>query len=763
MPDQPDQPEQPEQPEQPDAGGVVVPMPQDSPTLARRLLAAGQVVIVCKPNPAYRPGNGERELLHIPNWHSLSADDARTLFEMTYAPGDTLALVCGRGIDVLDIDTKIAGVGVEDVPPMIDKSFGVTVTPSGGYHIPVRSTGYGKGRLSFNGKVVGDYLGGTRGGGGRGLCYLPGSQRPKYPGGGYIEAAPWDIDKLLDGEPDAMLVTCLAAAGLSDSGTPGRGAADRHEMERFLADCSAQTACDYGAAALTGSLTGEGLLDAGFKPGDPSDGYHQWLIRSACRVVELMKSGCLGTGALTALRTQAQSLAARHPQPNRWSRGEYENAVEWAVANTTGASGCKTHDPAARAAAPAATGAPPQFWRSRGWLGAVHGMAAHRHVSPWGMAVVFLARYAATLDPAWRLPGGGSLNLYAALYGNPGSGKSTCLEAVEGLKPLDLVRTAGLGTGEGLAAQYGEWDSKAKAWVQEEVSVLFVADEAATMQAVSARNGSTLVGLLNTGFTGAALSMAYRTTRFHIPAHKYRLCLVVGVQPGAAGALFDHRAVGLSQRFLWASMAVSWDGEAPPDPKWSVPPRGPSGPVRYEPGIAAEVEQWRRRLSEEAVSPEAADNAHRIYLKCKVAALVALLEGRNTVSQEDWGIAEQFLLHSESVVALADARAREEAERQARARGRLQAIAAKAGDAERGHTPEAVAERVLRHMERLHSDGGGCNRRHLNCSMAKADREHLGEAVELLVERGALVETMPPRPKGGRPGGRLHLPGGTAG
>ena len=155
--------------------------------LAERLLAVGVPVIVVRDGDTFPSG-----------WERLSADQCDL---RGFRPGkDALALVGGHGIDVVDEDSKVGG-SVDALPPF--RSYGVTRTPSGGRHFIVPSTGLGKITPLVG---VGDYVGGRPDGGSRLLAYLPGSVRPKYPDGGYVEEVQWDVEACVAATPEAGLV-----------------------------------------------------------------------------------------------------------------------------------------------------------------------------------------------------------------------------------------------------------------------------------------------------------------------------------------------------------------------------------------------------------------------------------------------------------------------------------------------------------------------------------------------------------------------------
>lgn len=328
--------------------------PDSDRPLAERLLEAGIPVVVCTPNSRYGEP-GQPELFPPTGWNTITVEQARLDF-LSYRPGiDTLAMVAGHGIDVLDIDTKVAGVKLEDVPHGIDMDNGITVTPSQGFHIPVRSTGYSSGSLYFNSKYVGDYCGGTKGGGGRKLVYLPGSHRPKYPDNVYVMAKDWDIDKILDSFTDDLLVTCLEACpGLSDTGHAGAPMAERHDIDGFLAEHSEVADCKYGQAAIYGdSLLGNpGLLDLTPDFGDQDNGLHAWITRTVNRATELVKSGCLDASVYSDIEQRVKELATQHHEPNRYRIQEVTDCLAWAITNVSDESGCKKHDASLTVAAP---------------------------------------------------------------------------------------------------------------------------------------------------------------------------------------------------------------------------------------------------------------------------------------------------------------------------------------------------------------------------------------------------------------------------
>ena len=206
----------------------------DALSLAQSLIDAGFPVIVCRPNPRWRPaGTPTEPELHYPRgWQSTTASECDLA---QFRPGvDTLALVAGHGIDAVDVDSK-AGGSVEHLPPF--RRFGRHRRPSGGHHDFVRSAGIGQlSPLNVAGNHVGDYCGGTADGGGRRLIYLPGSTRPRYPDATYEIEEPLDLEALAESDPDDDLITALIGAGGSFTGKAGRPAAASSDVAAFRSD-----------------------------------------------------------------------------------------------------------------------------------------------------------------------------------------------------------------------------------------------------------------------------------------------------------------------------------------------------------------------------------------------------------------------------------------------------------------------------------------------------------------------------------------------
>jgi hypothetical protein len=305
-------------------------------TLAFDFLDHGIPVVICKPREGWTWGSKRSDLIPPARWSVISAAEART--ELTrpgaFRPGiDALAMVGGHGVDAVDVDPK-AGGSVANLPGF--RHYGVHITPSGGEHYLVPSTGMAKiSPLTTSAGHVGDYIGGTAEGASRALLYLPGSARPKYPGKTYRIQRRVDLDLLLDEEPDDELIAALEGAGGRRTGNPGRPAATLTAVDAFLVehDRRLEPECTFGR-----KIVREELAKAdGTVPGHPTAGRHGWCQRTLIRLVELIRSGCANTADL---RTVAAKLDEIKPEGD-----DFTAMVAWALANADGDVPCSVHRP----------------------------------------------------------------------------------------------------------------------------------------------------------------------------------------------------------------------------------------------------------------------------------------------------------------------------------------------------------------------------------------------------------------------------------
>lgn len=316
---------------------------------------------------------------------------------------------------------------------------------------------------------------------------------------------------------------------------------------------------------------------------------------------------------------------------------------------------------------------PDEFWQARPVLQHVRQAALSRMLSPDALMAAVLARTAAIVDPSVKIPplvSASTLSIYAALIGGPGTGKSSTVAASRELMPCDLdtfLDDLPLGSGEGMIeAYYGsvevEGDDKKKRTERRQVKrgAQFFLDEGEALADLGARKGSTILPTLRTmwrGETAGAMNASAERRRI-LPAGAYSIGLVIAFQPGKAADLLADDGGGTPQRFEWAmSTSPSITRTPPPWPgplDWerpSVVVLGGKRPDRYlelDEAIVSEVLDGRFEVNTGA-RVESPMEAHATLAKLKVAALLAILDGRLHVNADDWRLAELYRRTSRAV------------------------------------------------------------------------------------------------------------------
>jgi hypothetical protein len=321
---------------------------------------------------------------------------------------------------------------------------------------------------------------------------------------------------------------------------------------------------------------------------------------------------------------------------------------------------------------------PEDFWQARPILTAIHQYARARRVGPWAVLGAALARAVAQIPPNIVLPpivgSVASLNLFVALVGPSGDGKDAA-RSVAG----EVVRTRNadfetlpLGSGEGMVDMFMRPPPPRSAPdtppIQYRTKVLVTVGEIDSMAALMARNGATLRSQLRQAAMGEQLGFHYRDRdkRLFAPAHRYRLCLIGGVQPRRSAALLseDQEGGGTPQRFLWLPAG---DPQAP-DKRPDRPAPIPWTPPSQDEFPILELDDGSRYY--EVVLPQAAwdmvDSArlarlrghggaldgHALLTREKVAAGLMLLDQRTMMTDGDWELSGPVMAVSDGQRAL---------------------------------------------------------------------------------------------------------------
>ncbi|WP_081660102.1 bifunctional DNA primase/polymerase [Mycolicibacterium iranicum] len=235
-----------------------------------------------------------------------------------------------------------------------------------------------------------------------------------------------------------------------------------------------------------------------------------------------------------------------------------------------------------------------ELWSARPELTAIHDFAKCRRIGPWGLLGVALTRALASIPPEVVLPPilgtEASLNFYLALVGVSGGSKTVAISAgesfVETTPHIDSVMP---GTGEGLAKQFAYVRGATRNAPPQQVGVrsaaLLTVDEIGTLTALAERSGQTIMPTLRSAWSGADLGFGNGdpTKSPRVYRHRYRLTLLMGVQPDSAGAIFAEASVGTPQRFLWMPThdddMLGYDAEMRSEPEPLVIPQYPEPPI----------------------------------------------------------------------------------------------------------------------------------------------------------------------------------------
>lgn len=303
---------------------------------------------------------------------------------------------------------------------------------------------------------------------------------------------------------------------------------------------------------------------------------------------------------------------------------------------------------------------PEEFWQARPMLSHIRTAALSRLVHPTGVLLVVLARVAALAPHTLRLPAtvGSELGLstLVMLAGHASAGKSGCAGTGRDLLVChDPSRRDGIppGSGEGLVELlYGtettsdEKGRTVKQRVLKYHNVFAVVDEGTVLAELGDRKGSTLASTLRTIYTHGTLGQANASKDTHRIARgdQYVYGLVAGIQPELAGPMFTPEALaaGTTQRYLWAVLDGAELVDNPPD--WP-------GPLDWKPP-GSRVETSRLELHSAITAALIADrlaqaradqlepiDAHGALRRLKVASLLAVLDERLAVTEEDWHLA----------------------------------------------------------------------------------------------------------------------------
>jgi hypothetical protein len=404
------------------------------------------------------------------------------------------------------------------------------------------------------------------------------------------------------------------------------------------------------------------------------------------------------------------------------------------------------------------------FWEARPLLAHIKRGALERMASPWSVLGAVLARACCEIPTAVALPpivgSPASLNVAVAIVAASGEGKGISSSVARDLLlwPQGLPEP-NLGTGEGVVATYarparrrhgdegdeGEGDDRPPEieWLTDRA--LFRVDEVDSIGAQAARRGATVMPVIRSAWSGSALgfAIANRDNRLILPAHSYRFACVLDVQPGRAQFLLKgaEASGGTAQRMLWFpardTRIVYRRERASVRPVVFSRPRLDVVDFERQSGLSLvdvcgrawdEVGTARADVMSGRATPDPLDG-HAMLNRLKVAAILGFLDGRWSVTEEDWDLASVVMATSKATRDNTVAFEMEEAVRLAGDRARLDVVTQEARHSTR---VERVGEGILRFL-RKH---GGEEIRwwHVNRALPSVNRAFLADAQTWLIE-----------------------------
>lgn len=332
-----------------------------------------------------------------------------------------------------------------------------------------------------------------------------------------------------------------------------------------------------------------------------------------------------------------------------------------------------------------------ELWCAEPWLERVRDTARLLGVNRYALLIAILSEVSLQVPPSYVMdnPRPVSLNMFVLLVGNPGGGKGVTLDHAQtavgrrsgnqfaaGIEPPRTVKGF---TGEGAARAFevarpdGDDDSpgdRPAAPSGRPLALRFREDEVSGLTAKAGDSRSTHYAVLNAAFMGEDLGATLADSRrsFYVPAQSYRMCLQVAGQPSTVGDLFTGQAEGsgFTARLLVADMRIDADDVDAVDPGqvdtstatvvvstagigYDDMPGGLKA-IRTDPAIVAELN--RARVMRNVKGADSADeDGHAGLLRRKVATLLAIASGAETVDYRYWRLAGFVVDNSRHTVA----------------------------------------------------------------------------------------------------------------
>lgn len=374
------------------------------------------------------------------------------------------------------------------------------------------------------------------------------------------------------------------------------------------------------------------------------------------------------------------------------------------------------------------------------------------------------------------IAGYASLNLFGAIVGPSGIGKSTGVEVADLLLPapedLDFRDGLPIGSGEGIAEIFmdtveeetgeirkgrGGTETPVTVRVRKQVrhNAFFYIDEGASLtRLIKERSGSTLGETLRSAAVGQTLGQtnASKETSRYIPKGSYSIGLLVGFQPETAAPLLGEVAEGTPQRFVWLQVIdpsipdeqPDWPGELT---AWRAAVSATSRTlVSFDEAIKDEMRRADRAKNRGEISVADVNpyDSQAPVMRVKIASLLAILGGRRHVTTDDWQLAEMVWQAScatrNALLRNIEQERREEQERRTQSRiiEEVRVEEAKA-TAENQRADKAVL-RIATRIAVYAREGDALTRSALRGKFAGRDKKHINDAIAYAVLREWIAE-----------------------
>lgn len=403
---------------------------------------------------------------------------------------------------------------------------------------------------------------------------------------------------------------------------------------------------------------------------------------------------------------------------------------------------------------------PNDFWQARESLSLIQQAAHSRLVSADATLGVVLARVAAAVPYRLRLPaivgGRSTTNLISGLVGSPEAGKGAAASVAAELLPFDdlgvnIIGPLSMGSGEGVAELFFEErpqenGSKAKVKVQVHHNAALIADEGEIVARQGERKGTILLPTLRSVWSGASIGQtnATKDRHRHVEAGSYSLGVIINLQPEVCAPLLEDM-LGTAQRITWFSAI---------DPNLNQYMKWPESVSRLTAGLRTHHFMhitdgaWEfgipdaicRHLRNDRIGVvtgyQQSDpgQEHSNLMRLKLAALLALLDGRIELNEEDWNLATEIKRTSDGV---RDSVARILSERVAATEREANAKSAQrllAGDEAREERTQRLTEEAAEWIKQRVRRLGEASSRELQRSAHKKYRRVWIDAVQLAID-----------------------------